>query len=96
MGRCRRTQSFIDDLEGLPPQIKKKVERLFPLFQDNPFYPSFRTSRLDQETWYGRIDDNYRFTFKWEGVLLQKVWVNCENSNQGGFPGQACLIFSMK
>jgi len=74
----RRTPQFHKDLECLPEAIRAKVPKAFRLFQQDPRHPSLqvkkiqrrKTTRDGKEIWEGRIDQNYRFTFHYDGDVV--------------------------
>jgi len=51
----------------LPAQIQKKAEKQQKFFQQNPFYPSLHTEKLEpkgRQVWSFRIDRSYRIIFR--------------------------------
>jgi mRNA-degrading endonuclease RelE of RelBE toxin-antitoxin system len=64
----RRTSRFNKQYQLLPVEIKKKAQKAFQLFGENPDHPSLRIKRVKgtREVWEGRIDIQYRFTFHYE------------------------------
>lgn len=68
----RKPKRFVDSYETLPDNIKKKAKKAYELLLSNPQHPSLNLKKLKgvENIWYGRIDKNYRFTFRKEGDFL--------------------------
>jgi len=66
--RYVRTARFKKALKTLPKTIKAKIPKAFALFQENPQHPSLGVKKIKgrENTWEGRIDDFYRFTFEYQ------------------------------
>ena len=64
----RKLQSFQEDFDRLPEEIKRKAEKAFRLFKDNPSHPSLQIEQLEgtKGIWHGWIDYHYRWTFCYE------------------------------
>jgi len=56
----------------LPDEVKAKVAKVFDLFRQNPRHPSLRVKKMRglENIYEGRIDQDYRFTFHYEGDLV--------------------------
>ena len=70
MGNISTSRRFTEQRNTLPPHIRKKIEKVFLLFQDNPFHPSLRLHQLSgklKEFWSVSIDLKYRIMFKFTG-----------------------------
>ncbi len=65
------TESFKVDYQRLPREIRRQTERKLSLFLQNSRHPSLQVRKLQRDpagkTWYGRITQNYRFTFRIDG-----------------------------
>jgi len=66
--KIRKLPRFVKQYGGLPKHIREKVDKQLKLFVENPWHPSLRIRRRrgTRDIWYGRIDDDYRFTFSME------------------------------
>jgi mRNA interferase RelE/StbE len=66
--KYRRTAHFKKAYRLLPPEIARKVVRVFMLFQKDPRHPSLAIKKIKgtKDIWEGRIDQDYRFTFHYE------------------------------
>jgi mRNA-degrading endonuclease YafQ of YafQ-DinJ toxin-antitoxin module len=66
----RVQESFWEDFDQLPAEIKKKVRKVLRLFPENTRYPSFETHRIkgtrSPKRFEGYVDKKYRFTFHYE------------------------------
>lgn len=68
------TETFIKLYNELPLKIQAKAKHQTQIFQQNPFYPSLRTKKLEphhKEVWSFRVDKNYRVIFHF--ISSQKV-----------------------
>ncbi len=65
----KRSNKFERAYKNLPENIKKKAQRQFGYFVQNPWHPSLHTKKIRgvQYIFEGRIDGFYRFTFHFEG-----------------------------
>jgi mRNA interferase RelE/StbE len=64
--KYQRTAHFKKAFSALPKPIRRKVPKVFALFQENPQHPSLGVKKMKnhKSIWEGRIDDFYRFTFE--------------------------------
>lgn len=73
----KRLNSFIEDYEELPSEIKRKTEKALSLLLQNPRYPSLQVKRIQgtKNLWEARIDLKRRITFQWEGseIILRRI-----------------------
>ncbi len=71
-----RSERFKRDWADLPEPIRKRAEKRLRVFLNNPRHPSLRVGKLSgTEIFYGRITQDYRFTFTKEGdrYLLRRI-----------------------
>ncbi len=70
-------EAFLDDLENLPKQIRKKAKKALRLFQDNQRHPSLRTKKIKgtKSVFESRVDKSYRFTFEYgeDSVIFRRI-----------------------
>lgn len=66
------TQSYINDFKKLPVKIQLKAKQQILKLAQNIRHPSIRARKMvnQKNTWEGRIDQSYRFTFKIEDNTL--------------------------
>ena len=73
----RRLDSFKDDFQKLPEEIKKRVEKQLRFLVQNHHHPSLRTKKMSdpRNIWEGRITKGYRFTFQIENdtYILRRI-----------------------
>lgn len=62
----RRPEPFLRQYEKLPVPIRKKVDRQLQQLAQDFRHPSLRAKKVSgyEDTWEGRVDIHYRFTFK--------------------------------
>jgi len=84
----RRSQHFLKAFRSLPPPIQAKAVKAFALFASDPHHPSLGIKKIKgvENTWEGRVDRSYRFTFHYEtdpasGVLIC-VFRNIDNHDE--------------
>ena len=71
------TSAFWDAFRKLNPEIQRKVQRAYELFQDNPRHPGLRFKRVQgtRNHYSVRIDSNYRAVGRVYGNLIFWHWV---------------------
>lgn len=66
----RILDTFWDDYNQLPEDIKKKVDKVLRIFPANPKHPSFKSHTIkgtkNPKRFEGYVDKKYRFTFVYE------------------------------
>ena len=73
----RLDPEFLEALRRLDPATRRKVQRAYHLFKDNPRHGSlkFRRVRGTRNHYSARIDDNYRVLGVVEGNVITWYWV---------------------
>ncbi|KKR51092.1 MAG: hypothetical protein UT84_C0003G0087 [Candidatus Curtissbacteria bacterium GW2011_GWA1_40_16] len=75
--RFAYTSSFKKSYKKLPKFIQKKADRVLLLLASDLRHPSIRAKKIQGagDTWEGRIDKFYRFTFQIEAdeILLRSI-----------------------
>jgi len=65
----RTEKTFDRDYARLPRNLQERVKKQLALLLENPHHPSLKTQKMKgrPDIWEGRINQDYRFTFKIEG-----------------------------
>ncbi len=78
--RLIRSNSFKRSFKKLPKFIQKKADRILILLASDLQHPSIRAKKIQgaSDTWEGRIDKFYRFTFQIEAdeILLRSIGIH--------------------
>ncbi len=66
--KYQRTAHFKKPLKNYRSRLRKKLPKIFTLFQENTQYPSLGIKKMKghKNIWEGRVDDFYRFTFEYQ------------------------------
>ena len=72
----RPTARFAADYNGMPQQLRQRVDKALGLLLENPRHPSLQIKKMKgyENRWEGRVTLHYRFTFSIDGdtcVLLR-------------------------
>lgn len=58
--RSRTTRSFRQQLETLPPDIRRRARKAYELFRANPSHPSLRFKQVIGDVYSVRLTRGYR------------------------------------
>jgi mRNA interferase RelE/StbE len=66
MPKIQLTDRFLALYAGLPPSIRKKIDRQIRLLAENPRHPSLQTKPVQGTNgiYESRVDLNYRLTYE--------------------------------
>jgi mRNA-degrading endonuclease RelE of RelBE toxin-antitoxin system len=68
--------SFLDQYDCLPRQIKEKFKKQIKTLRNNPKHPSLRIHRIKgTEFWDFYVDEHYRCVFKQTGNIYSLYFV---------------------
>lgn len=69
------TTDFWKAYQGLSPELRKKAQKTYRIWQNNPFHPSLHFKKVGQNLWSARITGDYRALALKKGEDYYWVWV---------------------
>jgi mRNA interferase RelE/StbE len=80
------TDSFNEDYDALPDEMKKRTDKALRLFVANPRHPSLQAAKMEgcKNVWEARVTNDYRFTYSMKkgGIcVLRRVGPHDVESN---------------
>jgi len=73
--RSRTTRSFRQQLEALPPHIRRQARKAYELFRANPSHPSLHFKQVIGDVYSVRITRGYRALGVKRGDSIVWFWI---------------------
>lgn len=81
MFKVKVTASFKKDYDSLPQSIQKKAKKVIGFLKKDFRYPLIRAKKIKgaRDTWEGRVNRFYRFTFRIEEDIVYLRHIGSHN-----------------